>query len=101
MLLELRRIFDRKISFFSGIEFNIDKERGLNGFCDFLISCSPEQLFVKAPVIAIVEAKNENIMSGIGQCIAEMVAAQHSMYKTATMCQQSMAQSPAEQLGNL
>ncbi|MGX9727034.1 MAG: hypothetical protein ACTFAK_06840 [Candidatus Electronema sp. VV] len=75
VLLELRRIFDRKISFFSGIEFNIDKERGLNGFCDFLISRSPEQLFVKEPVIAIVEAKNENIMSGIGQCIAEMVAA--------------------------
>jgi hypothetical protein len=75
VLLELRRIFDKKISFFSGVEFNVDKERGLNGFCDFLISRSPEQLFVKAPVIAIVEAKNENIMSGIGQCIAEMVAA--------------------------
>lgn len=76
VLLELRRLFDRKISFFSGVEFNVDKERGLNGFCDFLISRSPEQLFVKAPVIAVVEAKNENIMSGIGQCIAEMVAAQ-------------------------
>lgn len=76
VLLELRRLFDRKISFFSGVEFNVDKERGLNGFCDFLISRSPEQLFVKAPVIAVVEAKNENIMSEIGQCIAEMVAAQ-------------------------
>ena len=76
VLLELRRLFDRKISFFSGVEFNVDKERGLNGFCDFLISRSPEQLFIKAPIIAVVEAKNENIMSGIGQCIAEMVAAQ-------------------------
>ncbi len=75
-LIEIRKIFDRKISFFSGVEFNVDKARGLNGFCDFLISCSPEQLFVKAPVIALVEAKNENMMNGIGQCIAEMVAAQ-------------------------
>lgn len=75
VLLELRRIFQQKDQLFSGVEFNVDKERGLNGFCDFIISRSPEQLFVKAPIIAIVEAKNENIMSGIGQCIAEMVAA--------------------------
>ncbi len=73
VLIEVRKIFDRKISFFSGIEFNIDKEKGLNGYCDFLISLSPEQLFVKSPIIALVEAKNENIMSGL--CIAEMIAA--------------------------
>lgn len=76
VLIEVRKIFDRKISFFSGIEFNIDKEKGLNGYCDFLVSLSSEQLFVKSPVIALVEAKNENIMSGLGQCIAEMIAAQ-------------------------
>jgi len=75
VLIEVRKIFDRKISFFSGIEFNIDKEKGLNGYCDFLISLSPEQLFVKSPLIALVEAKNENIMSGLGQCIAEMIGA--------------------------
>jgi hypothetical protein len=47
----------------------------LNGFCDFIISKSSEQFFLKAPLIVIVEAKNENIPSGIGQCIAEMIAA--------------------------
>ena len=31
---------------------------------------------IVAPVITIVEAKNESIRSGLGQCIAEMVAAQ-------------------------
>ena len=36
---------------------------------------SPEQLFIKSPIIALVEAKNENIMGGLGQCIAEMIAA--------------------------
>ncbi|MEL7070128.1 MAG: hypothetical protein AAGN15_15945 [Cyanobacteria bacterium J06581_3] len=76
VLIEVRKIFDRKISFFSGVEFNVDKEQALTGFCDFMISLSPEQLFVTAPVIAVVEAKNENIMSGLGQCIAEMVAVQ-------------------------
>lgn len=75
VLVEIRKIFDRQISFFSGIEFNVDKSRNLNGFCDFIISLSPEQLFIKSPIVTLVEAKNENIMSGLGQCIAEMVAA--------------------------
>ena len=72
--MELRKLFDHRISLFSGIELNVDKEKELNGFCDFIISLSPEQLFLKAPVLTIVEAKNENIMGGLGQCIVEMIA---------------------------
>ena len=52
----------------------MDKERDLNGFCDFIVSLSPEQLFLKSPIITIVEAKNENMIGGLGQCIAAMVA---------------------------
>jgi len=74
VLIEIIMIFKKKISFFSGIELNVDKDRDLAGFCDFIISRSPEQLFINAPVIAVVEAKNENIMSGLGQCAAEMIA---------------------------
>jgi hypothetical protein len=74
VLIEIRKIFNKEISFFSGIELNIDKERDLTGFCDFIISQSPEQLFLNTPVITVVEAKNENIMSGLGQCAAEMIA---------------------------
>jgi hypothetical protein len=74
ILVELRKIFNRKISLFSGIELDVDKEKGLNGYCDFIVSSSPEQLFLQTPILAIVEAKNENIMSGLGQCIAEMIA---------------------------
>jgi hypothetical protein len=75
ILVELRKQFNHQISLFSGVEFNVNKDQGLNGFCDFIISRSPEQLFIDLPVIAIVEAKNENLVSGLGQCIAEMVAA--------------------------
>lgn len=75
ILVEVRKILDHKVSLFSGIELNVDKEKDLSGFCDFVISDSPEQLFLKAPVITIVEAQNENIMSGLGQCLAEMIAA--------------------------
>lgn len=75
VLLELRNSLNNQVSLFSGIEFNVDKDRQLNGFCDFIISLSAEQLFLTSPVITLVEAKNENIMAGIGQCLAEMVAA--------------------------
>jgi hypothetical protein len=73
IFLELRKQLN--ISFFSGIDFNVDKDKGLNGYCDFILSKSPEQFFLDVPIIAVVEAKNERITSGLGQCIAEMVAA--------------------------
>ncbi|MDF0554844.1 hypothetical protein [Kamptonema sp. UHCC 0994] len=76
ILLELRRMLDDKISLFSGKEFNVDLEKGLNGACDFLISLSESQIIIMAPVIAIVEAKKEDLIGGLGQCAAEMYAAQ-------------------------
>ena len=76
ILVELKEQFQNKISLFSGREFNVSPEKGLTGFCDFLISKSSEQIIIKAPLIALVEAKNDNIQSGLGQCIAEMIAAQ-------------------------
>ena len=75
ILLEFRDLAPHPVSLFSGRPFNVDKERGLTGVCDFIICRSPEQLFIKAPVIVVAEAKNENIIRGIGQCTAEMVAA--------------------------
>jgi len=76
ILIELKQQFNSNISLFSGREFNVDSQLGLIGCCDFIISKSPSQLIVKSPVAVIVEAKNDNIQSGLGQCIAEMVAAQ-------------------------
>ncbi|MEA5500745.1 hypothetical protein [Limnoraphis robusta] len=76
ILLELRRQLQDQISLFSGTEFNVAPELGLNGTCDFLISREREILFVRSPVVTLVEAKKENINSGLGQCIAEMIAAQ-------------------------
>jgi len=75
ILIEFRRIKDRQISLFSGLEFNVDAQQGLNGVCDFIISHSTEQLYITTPIIMVVEAKNENIKAGLPQCIAAMVAA--------------------------
>ena len=76
VLLEVRRILDRKISLFSGEDFTIDEAVGLNGVFDFLLARSSEVLEIEAPAVVIVEAKKTDLKSGLGQCIAEMVAAQ-------------------------
>jgi hypothetical protein len=76
ILGELKLQHRKEISLFSGIDFNVDKEQGLSGRCDFIISRSDDQYSLTAPVVVMVEAKNDNIKSGIPQCGAEMVAAQ-------------------------
>jgi hypothetical protein len=76
ILMELRRSMGGQFGLFSGIEFDVDSSRGLNGFCDFILTKVPRQIILTAPLVAIVEAKNDNLRSGLGQCIAAMVAAQ-------------------------
>ena len=76
VLFELLEQFDYRISLFSGIDFNVDAENGLTGMCDFLVSLSPMQSLLQAPIIALVEAKKEDPAPGLGQCVAEMIAAQ-------------------------
>lgn len=76
ILVELREKLARRISLFSGIDFSIDDEKGLTGVCDFLVSLSPVQSFLEAPMIILVEAKKDDLTIGLGQCVAEMFAAQ-------------------------
>jgi hypothetical protein len=76
ILLEVRRKFNFQVGFFSGSEFNVDVAVGLNGYCDYILTASKDSYEIRAPVITLTEAKNESIKSGLGQCIAEMVAAQ-------------------------
>ncbi len=76
ILVDLRRQLREQIGLFSGVDFTVDNSKGLNGTCDFIITKSPEILILTAPVITVVEAKKENINAGLGQCAAEMVAAQ-------------------------
>lgn len=78
VLLELRRSLNGKFALFSGVEWNVDAPLGLNGYCDFILGRGPSQHILQAPYVAIVEAKNDLIRTGLGQCIAAMVAARIS-----------------------
>jgi len=75
VLLELT-VHAPQVSLFSGIDLTVDPAAGLSGTCDFLLSRAEEQLMLTAPVVALVEAKRDDLHEGLGQCVAEMVAAQ-------------------------
>jgi hypothetical protein len=66
ILAEVRQQSNHQVSLFSGSSFNVDAEKGLVGFCDFILSQSQEQIDVTAPVVTIVEAKNESVIGGLG-----------------------------------
>ncbi len=76
VLVEVRRQLDRRVSLFSGIDLNVDPDQGLKGTCHFIFGLTSIQVDLDAPIAVIVEAKNENIKQGVGQCAAEMLAAQ-------------------------
>lgn len=75
VLADTWRKFEGAVILFSGVDFTVDAEVGLSGVCDYLFSLTPPQLVVQAPAVAVVEAKNDNIANGLGQCMAEMLAA--------------------------
>lgn len=77
ILQALYRQNEDRFSIFSGYEFNIDKQHGLNGFCDFILSSPTSGFLVEAPTFFIVETKKTDIDdNAIAQCGAEMYAAQ-------------------------
>jgi hypothetical protein len=76
ILLEVRKLVANSVELFSGEEFSVDKDQGLHGFCDFLLRKSLTPYIVEAPIVMLVEAKKGELDVGLGQCVAEMVAAQ-------------------------
>lgn len=76
LLGEVWRLGAGRVSVHSGVPLDVDPAIGLSGRCDFLIGRPPQLHYVTAPVVVVVEAKNEDIAGGLGQCAAAMVAAQ-------------------------
>lgn len=74
ILVEVRRLAHERFQLFSGEEFNVDspigtlreRDRGLNGFCDFLFSRSTTSYIIQAPILMLVEAKKGELDVGWG-----------------------------------
>jgi hypothetical protein len=74
LLAEAKRRARGPANVLPGITLDVDRERGLSGFCDFIISRSAEYYYLRGPLMAVIEAKREDIVGGLGQCAAAMVA---------------------------
>ncbi len=75
ILLASRELCHDAIAIHSGQRLDIQPEQGLVGECDFILTLSPPVPVLRSPMITIVEAKNNDIELGLGQCIAQMVGA--------------------------
>jgi len=74
ILLELKDRNDDFLMIHSGNTLKVDKERGLNGECDFILTANPTSYVIDTPIISVVEAKNDDLAMGVGQCAAQMYA---------------------------
>lgn len=75
LLLAVRELSGRAVAIVSGARLDVDPARRLTGECDFLLARSDPVPRVRAPLVTVVEAKRQDIDGGLGQCIAQMVAA--------------------------
>jgi hypothetical protein len=75
ILLSVRELNQNRFHLYSGERFDVDVERGLIGECDFILATTPPSPLIQAPIMAIVEAKKQDILNGVGQCAAQMLGA--------------------------
>ncbi len=76
ILLAVRELSGERIAILSGQRLDVDPERRLQGECDFILALSDPVPRLRAPLLTVVEAKKNDIDGGLGQCVAQMVAAQ-------------------------
>ncbi len=77
VLNELRQHNKAVFAVYSGYNFMVDAQRGLQGFCDFLLAKLPLSIIPETPIIAVVEAKlKQDLSAAVPQCAAEMYATQ-------------------------
>jgi hypothetical protein len=76
ILLAVRELCDGRVAILSGQRLDVDPARRLTGECDFILALSDPLPRLRAPLLAILEAKRNDIDAGLGQCVAQMVGSQ-------------------------
>lgn len=72
VLFAVRGYCGGRIGIFSGEPLS---GAGMVGICDFIITTNPRAYLPEPPIMVLVEAKRQDLLSGIPQCVAEMLAA--------------------------
>lgn len=75
ILLAVRELSGDRVSILSGARLDVDPPR-LVGECDFLLSLAQPLPRLRPPLVAVLEAKRNDIEGGLGQCAAQLVASQ-------------------------
>lgn len=84
VLAEAKRRAVGPVTVHPGVALDVDRGRGLSGFCDYIIARSPEYYYLRSPLVAVVEAKREDVVAGFGQCAAAMVGVREFNEKDGT-----------------
>src|SRR4051812_37025921 len=61
MLAEVMLRVGSSVNVLPGVTLDVDRAQGLSGFCDYLIARSPEIFYLQGPIVAVVEAKKEDL----------------------------------------
>lgn len=75
IILEARRINNNFFTVYSGDILTVDREKGLSGECDFVITKDTDSYSINNPIITIAEAKKQDIELGVNQCSAQLYGA--------------------------
>jgi hypothetical protein len=75
VLLEIKQRNADFITFYSGERLDADRQHGLIGECDFIIAKETGSYSLSLPLLAVVEAKKQDIDLGINQCAAQLLGA--------------------------
>jgi hypothetical protein len=75
ILLAVTEMLGKEYYLYSGEQLKADPKLGLTGECDFLLAHTRPSPVLNGPLIAVVEAKKQDLETGWGQCAAQMVGA--------------------------
>ena len=75
IILELQNRNEDEFGVYSGASLETDRKLGLKGECDFVLSLGKQTRELESAIFCMIEAKDNDIDMGLGQCVAQMVSA--------------------------
>ena len=75
IMMAIKNANKDKMNVLSGENMNVAKDQSLTGECDFIFVKDPDTFNVESLIFCLVEAEKNDLVSGIGQCTAQMIGA--------------------------
>jgi hypothetical protein len=75
VLMTCRELVEGELAIYSGVRLDVDQSRGLVGECDYILARTMPVPRLRSPLVTVMEAKRGDIELGLGQVVAQMVAA--------------------------